>query len=924
VEYANGRGSPVLHAAAAIPSRERQSRARVRSVHGEIDMEVSPAVPPSAAPSAAPSAIPPAATLHSPATAPAAGTSAPPARAKPLSAPAKDAPAAPEDKKTHGLLRGASTAELNRLYDTYAVRRQRDHWMEVPTLANDTRNARKIADALPQALTGYPEEVVTFEQRHADRMDQLAALPPRESQFFASSAATFHSAYRLATPDGRDAIDTQVGKLESAVLGQYNHHANDPLERVLSVFNTPVGAGYLDKDGQYRVHVLAGMRRRFMMAASPEQRERIFKSALTQKKELQSQISAAIDVHDTKQAATWKEANDDVDRMIGEADQFKGDPGKRYELIARQLHTSNPGSGEDPFEERRILAFTQRMQDDPALRDKLSRWEIEAGRKLNSFGVGGPPPYAEIANHLPAAGPDYVRDLADRYDALLGDSSTKNRSITPQERAKKLAGQIVEGTARVLLGMTPFAPLTMVLDQHSMLAPGVRLGIDLTAGLIGAAIDPANAVSEAMTEAKVFAQAVKEIDTAAQFGGEASHAFTYSEPATLDHTGNLAPPTASDIGMRQRVGGHSIAIPEDLAAAVHPDTLAELPGSNGLLIDDGTPPQTYARIDGRVYPVRYDSADETWRVYDRSNAWRPTYPVRPRSGNNWEVHDDAGLKRQLANAQPTSSAAGMSPELRTALDAENWTSDTNRSLDDNTFRRAYSDAFRKLSPDQKKAVAGWTALDIEEEDALHGKNFELNRALYTHTAYPGMEKDVKDLLGALDRLPAPAAQGSHLLRVADVGPAYAGQFKVGDLVTNSPAFMSASSTHDYALGAIADDGAVAASKETAIAFYDIHAQTAKPLLDSVASEASNEVEWLFRPNTVFRVDEIGVMPGPTGEFKPRIGMRLTEIPVTATIDAKNIHTGETVQVSPRGPSAGEIVAGPSPAKRPRTDPPRPG
>ncbi|HEY4352650.1 MAG TPA: hypothetical protein VGN31_15570, partial [Paraburkholderia sp.] len=594
----------------------------------------------------------------------------------------------------------------------------------MPVAANDTRNAQMIAEATTRNLTGYPADVSRFEQRQAGMLDQLASLPAAESRFYAASAATFNSAYRIATQDGRAELLEQFGQFEDAVRGESNRAANDPLERVIGVFNSPVGAGYLDKTAQSRVSLLSQMRRRFIAAATPEQRERVFKSALALKKNLQSQISDAIKANDTKQAADWKEANADVDRMIGEADRLKDDPGKRYELIARQLHTSNPGSGEDPFEERRILAFTQRMRDDPALREKLDIWQVEAGKKLNSYGVGGPKRYTDIANSLPAAGPEYVRDLADRYDALLGDATQKNRSITPQERAKKLAGQILEGTARTLLGMTPFAPLTMVLDKHSSLSPTARIGIDLTAGLLGMALDPASA---ALSETKFFTQAIKEIDTLADLGRGAG-----AVSGTTSAERPLASALPQYVGLQEKISGHPPTVPAGCAANAPLDSLKASAGAPAMLTDENG--QNFVAIDGRAYPARYDKNTATAQVYDANNPWKPTYPLRLNSNSEWIVSDAGPLRLRGGGGGVDVAEAGasasppISPELKTALEAKTWQSPANAYLDDPAYRQTYQAAFDRLTDDQQRAIKRWTELDESSaiDSGSSGLNFDLN------------------------------------------------------------------------------------------------------------------------------------------------------------------------------------------------------
>jgi hypothetical protein len=867
-------------------------------------------------------------------------------RAKSNASQKNSPPATPAQGAGTGPLRGLTSNELDHLAQTYGIQGQQDDRSKTPLLVADAENAKKMANAAVQDLKGYPPDIARFEPRFADLLGQIAVLPANEMQAYGASAATLHSAYQIATPEERATLSDQFGKLEKAVHDEYNRAISDPLQRVLGVFNKPAGAGYLDKEGQYRISLLANMRHRFLGATTPEQRDSVLKSALSLKTRLQAQVSDAIGRYSAKEAASWKEADKDIDRILTEAEAVKNDPGKRYEVIARQLHTSNPGSGEDPFEDRRILAFTQRMQDDPALRDKLSKWYTDAAKPLNSYAVGGPKRYQDILDDLPAAGPDYVRDLADRYDAVLNDATTKNRSITPEERAKRLAGQILEGTARVLLGLTPLAPLSSALDEHSLLPPGARIGIDLAANVVGMAIDPANAASEAFAEGKLFSQAIKQIDHAAtEIGGGAKEIAGAAAKANQP----LSPALLSrDIGLEQRIAGRPIGVPTEYASEIAPSSMKPSPDVPGLLVDDNN--QTYVPIDGRAYPVYKDNDYQTYRVYDPDNRFRYGYPVRRNANNQWEVHGDIGLKggagddaqagpsSGVAGAGPSSSS-GMSHDLRTALEVEDWKSDSDALLDDEVYKQTYKNAYQRLSADQKKIINQWTAVDEGSSSesgsgsdsdsgsstgsgtsggsAGSSKNYELNQALYTNKPYDGMAKDVKNLTDGLTALPA-SPKEVKLLRVADVPADYASRFKPGDLVTNSPAFMSASSDKQFATYAMWDQAAVAGTEQPAIAVYDIRATSPRPFIYGMTTKASAEREWLFRPNSLFRVEEVGIRPPTSPEEKPRIGLRLVEIPVTKKEVARNIYTGETVEVKPEGPTAEEVVAGPPPAKKQKT------
>jgi hypothetical protein len=296
---------------------------------------------------------------------------------------------------------------------------------------------------------------------------QLGTLPPSEREAYAGALATLDVAFRDNTnADARRRAAQQLSLLGSTLLERSTTAGNDPVQQALGVFNAPVGAGFLTQAAdRHELAALQLLRDRFVATSTPASRGLFFTRAADLKNDLQHKIATAIDQHTKQEDDKWIAANAEVDRIIHEADGVTGDPGKRYELIGRQLFSINPGSGRDDFADRRLLAFTQRMREDPALHDKLVTWSVEAGRKLNNQGVDGQKDYLDILNHLPAAVSDYVRDLADRYNAVLKDSSYKDYSITPRARGEKLANQIFEGTTRFLLGMTPFAPLTAALTR---------------------------------------------------------------------------------------------------------------------------------------------------------------------------------------------------------------------------------------------------------------------------------------------------------------------------------------------------------------------------------------------------------------------------------------------------------------------------
>ncbi|CAE6819578.1 hypothetical protein [Paraburkholderia haematera] len=809
----------------------------------------------------------------------------------------------------------------------------------------------RLGTALQQNLTGYPPEVQLFEQRVNDMQAQLATLPQAEHEAYAGAAATLDVAFRDSrNAEGRQRADEQLSQLGSALLARATIMDNDPVGRALSVFNRPVGGGYLTGlADQQQLGALGRLRQGFVTAATPAAREHYFTQATELKDTLQHRIATAIDQHTTQEAGKWGEAKAEVDRILHEADALTDAPGKRYELIGSQLYSTNPGTGRDDLADRRLLAFTQRMRDDPTLHDKLVNWSVDAGRKLNTYDVDAQKNYPDILNNLPPAGPDYVRDLADQYNAVLHDTSYKNESITPHARAEKLAEQVFEGTARFLLGMTPFAPLTAAFDAHSALSENTRLGIDLASGLVGLvagegatafterlAAKSATAVVKAGSEGHSPGEAISEAHLPAraiETGDDkiAIHNAPSVQPGKTGAAGVQSTPPAGDTaaqGLRvdeavaeasQRINGEKSGLPDDYAVQTAPDTLKQAPGQQGVLTDGNG--QRYIPNSGKIYPARFDRDNGTWRVYQPNNAYRPQYPVRLDAQGDWKVHSDVGLKGGmnpndspppgLQQARPfgenyrvsTATGAAPSADMLRTLNPESWHSDANHWLENQVFSRRYQTAFDRLPDEQQQALRSWTYVDTSDTYSTGSGydddvNYELNQQLRDRTHESGTAARAKVLQTALGGLPRPGGE-SRLIRIGEVPADYASKLAAGDYVTNSPAFMSAASDSEYAQTTLRD-GEFGDAPGSAFALYDIQSKSATPFVHRVTTLALGENEWLFRPNTLFRVDEMATATSQDGSTTPRIGLRLSEVPIESPTFAKNIYTGEQELVYPQG------------------------
>ena len=863
--------------------------------------------------------------------------SSPPLPAEPSQPLQPSQPSQPSQRSARPLLVSATRDELTNLLVAYDTKTLPNMTRLSRSNDADEQNQAKLATDLKLSLKGYPPEVQDFEQNVNALQAQINTLPRAEHQAYAGALATLDVAFRDSKDaNGRQRADEQLSKLGDAVLERATVAENDSVERALSVFNRPVGAGYLTGLGdRQQLSALPRLREGFVNAATPAARERYFTLAAELKNNLQHKVGTAIDQHTTQETGKWTEANAEVNRIIREADALTNAPGKRYELIGRQLYSTNPGTGRDDLADRRLLAFTQRMRDDPTLHDKLVKWSVEAGRNLNASGVDAQKNYLDILNNLPPAGPDYVRDLADRYNAVLHDSSYKDYSITPRARGEKLAEQVFEGATRFLLGLTPFAPLSAALDPHTSLSANTRLGIDLASGLLGLvagggeaafaerlAAKEAGAVVKAGSEGHLPEHPATTGDTTVPVpsapAGQAGQAGVHSAQPTVHAAAQGLGVDAAVAEASQRISGAKASLPDSYAVQPAPDSLKAAMGWKNVLIDDNG--QHYISSGGKTYPARFDLDNNTWRVYQPDNAYRPQYPVRLNTQGDWEVHTNVGLKGGMnpgelpaAGAQParpgaptlqisTSTGAPASASMLETLIPRTWHSAADDMLSNEEFTHSYHSAFDQLPSDQQHALRNWTYLDVSEDYSTGSEdedvNYELNQQLRDRTYQSDTAARAESLQTALSKLPRPNGD-SRLLRIAEVPGNYARQFRPGDYVTNSPAFMSAASDSEYAQANLADGDYVAAPGD-AFALYDIQSESATPFIHRVTTLAPGEHEWLFRPNTIFRVDEIAMATSQDAALTPRIGMHLTEVPINEPTFAKNIYTGEEELVYPQG------------------------
>lgn len=579
------------------------------------------------------------------------------------------------------VLNGATQSEFKNLLSRYDTQND-GSTQDSRNRANDAATADKIQQATDLDHTGYPAEVRAFENQITASQNRLAALPPEMRDYYAGQLAALDAAYRnMSSPDAQAALNQSATRLQGEILAEYNHSINDVMDRTTAIFNHPVGAGYLDEQRLAQLKQLDQYRGDFLNAPDAAGREGIFQKAEQLKTELQHAAANGASAYLEKDRAAWGEANRYADQLVADAGKID-DPSKRYKSIGDGLFSFNTGTGEDSVADRRVLAFTQHLMDDPDLRSTLDRWQVEAGMPLNAQGASGGLPYSQIVNNLPAAGPDYVRDLADQYTNVTKGQTTGERDAAFNQVKPYL--QVAEGFSRFMLGMTPLAPLNAALDGSSTLSQQARMGIDIGSAVAGAAAAPfigeagagagagARFLSELRAESAAANESSQDLKLGLQDGklaltpnsgdspGAMKSATAETAPAHLLEP-ELQPATqggaATQTGYkpaemgpsldpqmldaRARIESNPMAVPSRYATEVDRNTLTPDENAAGVLNDPNH--QHYIQNGDQYFKVKYDSDNETWRAVNPDSPTGFSYPVRynPQDGT-WSVHGDVG------------------------------------------------------------------------------------------------------------------------------------------------------------------------------------------------------------------------------------------------------------------------------------------
>ncbi|WP_233881147.1 helix-turn-helix domain-containing protein [Paraburkholderia flagellata] len=514
-------------------------------------------------------------------------------------------------------------------------------------------------------MTGYPPDVVRYEQRQVEVQGMLSDLPQSQREFYSGALAALGASYQLET-DGvkRVEIEQKFSVLESSIRSEYNRAINDPVDRTLGIFNAPMGEGYLNKFDRQRVDLLERFREDFLDAANSTERRAILSKAAELKSSMQAKVNFSLNIARFLERGRWAEANQEVDRIL-QAARAQTDPATRYELIGRQLFQMTPG--QDDLKDRIVLAFTQRMHDSESLRNELYDWHAQVSKPLNAESVSGPKRYTDILANLPPVGPDYIRDLNDKYTAVLKDASDKNYSITPEAKAKKLASQVLEGVMRIMFELSPIGPMADLIP--STLPDNVRMGLEF-GGMIMGAFTGAGAIKQSASAVRAVAAAARsaELDNAAAAGVRAAakglvddaaerivretaegsamspQAKEAAEALTKKALGEAGPP----VDPTSMLAHDAVGLDSNgslVTYAAKDVSLANLhQGSRPGVLEDAKGDR-FVELGGNVYHVRFDNDNSTWRVFDKENRYRPQFPVRlDEATNTWELHGDVGLQ----------------------------------------------------------------------------------------------------------------------------------------------------------------------------------------------------------------------------------------------------------------------------------------
>ncbi|WP_168793217.1 hypothetical protein [Paraburkholderia aromaticivorans] len=831
----------------------------------------------------------------------------------------------------------------------------------------DRTNTIVTLETAKLTMTGLPPAQTEMNLDEIQFAGSLAQMSEDKREQFAQRANAL-----------RTAPDSQYGELlyslQSDVNAEFQRIEANPVLRMNAVFNAPAGISILGDDGQNQMAALRSEYARMnAVGATPAQRELAFAKASNIKSGMQNQIlQKSQDVYAT-QHKLWSESAARVNQILEDAEKYSADTIQLhhnsddpqwdtetrkpayaktfpYQSVMEKLLSpdgysqqergrSTPRTLSPEGRVRDLLTFQQGMSElGSDIHKRVMKLEQQA---LSTMAHPGPDLTAaspartlsELAAHPPSYDKNYLQNLASGYQGVLKDFDLQNRTML-REPIPGLADKILYGVGRFLADLSPIPGLDWFANQlldaefpdHGGLTDEQVRYTDMGAMLFRLLIGRREPEGEGSLKPPVPGGGEHPVADATQIRDP-----SVSTPQT-EPTGNASQGQPA----RGGVTASNRFTPGGMPTAYELETVPQLYGPSstpGVYVDPANG-QKFILADGRGFPVQYDKSNGTYRIYDRTNPTRPSYPVRinPATGK-WEIHQNVGLQGGMDNGSSPSSGSqsppppialedppfsdtfhvstppggNPSPAMLETLDPNTWHSAAGGGIDNPAFIQRYRDAFNALPSEQRRAIRDWTHLDVggdsdsdgySTDTSYQGINYELNQQLYSRVHEAETGENARLLAEGLNTLPKPEGQ-SRLLRIADVAPDYATRFKPGDYVTNSPAFMSASTGSEYANSALRDQMA-GHGPDHPVALYEIQAQSATPFITGVTTLADGESEWLFRPNTIFRVEEIATATPNDAGGTPRIGMRLVQVPFTQPVYAKNLHTGDQELVYPAG------------------------
>lgn len=529
----------------------------------------------------------------------------------------------------------------------------------------DLKSAMVLWKTARLAMTGLPPGEVQVSQDEQELASALAQMDPATRKQFEQRA----EALRTVPEDGYEAASSS---LHQDVDQEMRRVESDPVSRMNAVFNAPVGIGLLGEDGQKQMAALLNEATKMNTpGATPTQREQAYAGAVGIKSRMQDQIlQKSQDIHAT-QKKLWDESTARVNRILDDTGKYRipndtekdtpetlklpspsddpqWDTDTRlpayaktfpYQSVMEKLLSPDGYSQQErsrstartlPPEDRTrdLLTFQQGMSEPGSdIHQRVTKLEQQALSTMASPGpdldAGTPATtLSSVAAHPPKYDQNYVQNLAAGYQGALQDTDKQIRTMLRQDTGGPL-DKALYAIGRFVADMSPIPGMdwlaTKLLDTS----------FPNQGGLTG--------------------QQVRNIDLGAMFTGlllgrgepEAGESALKLKPGpTRNRSPTVQPPVSgATAGPAFTPGG----MPEAYALKNVPSSYNPS-ATPGVYVDEANG-QKFILTDNEAFAVRYDKDNTTYRIYDRANPTRPTYPVRHDSGSgNWEIHRDVGLQ----------------------------------------------------------------------------------------------------------------------------------------------------------------------------------------------------------------------------------------------------------------------------------------